>query len=100
MYTHIISSSSIDIIEGEIRSAQHEVLLETASLVLNGDPIARQLREPGRADDQTERNPGMKRTTRRRCAHHVRADRSSTSRPHPEVVFPYVQHGWSARIKR
>ena len=49
MYTHIISSSSIDIIEGEIRSAQHEVLLETASLVLSGDPIARQLR------DQAER---------------------------------------------
>ena len=37
---------AIDIIEGEIRSAQHEVLLEAAKLVLTGDPIeiARQLR--------------------------------------------------------
>jgi hypothetical protein len=38
---------AIDIIEGEIRSAQHEVLLEAARLVLTGEPveIARQLRE-------------------------------------------------------
>ena len=38
---------AIDIIEGEIRSAQHEVLLEAAKkMVLSGDPIeiARQLR--------------------------------------------------------
>ena len=38
---------AIEIIEAEIRSAQHEVLLEAAKLVLSGDPIAiaRQLRE-------------------------------------------------------
>jgi hypothetical protein len=38
---------AIDIIEGEIRSAQHEVLLEAAKLVLSGEAvdIARQLRE-------------------------------------------------------
>ena len=38
---------AIDIIEGEIRSAQHEVLLEAAKLVLSGEPIeiARQIRE-------------------------------------------------------
>ncbi len=38
---------AIDIIEGEIRSAQHEILLEAAKLVLTGEPIeiARQLRE-------------------------------------------------------
>ena len=37
---------AIDILEGEIRSAQHEVLLEAAKLVLTGEPIeiARQLR--------------------------------------------------------
>jgi hypothetical protein len=41
---------AVDIIEAEIRSAQHEVLLEAAKLVLSGDAvtIARQLR--GRAD--------------------------------------------------
>jgi hypothetical protein len=38
---------AIDIIAAEIRSAQHEVLLEAAKLVLSGEPtdIARQLRE-------------------------------------------------------
>jgi hypothetical protein len=38
---------AIDIIEGEIRSAQHEVLLEAAKLVLSGEAvdIARQLRD-------------------------------------------------------
>jgi len=38
---------AIDIIEGEIRSAQHEVLLDAARLVLTGEriAIARQLRE-------------------------------------------------------
>ena len=38
---------AIEIIESEIRSAQHEVLLEAAKLVLSGDAIeiARQLRE-------------------------------------------------------
>lgn len=42
---------AVQIIEAEIRSAQHEVLLEAAGLVLSGDPveIARQLR------DQAER---------------------------------------------
>ena len=36
-----------EIIEGEIRSAQHEVWLEAAKLVLTGEPIeiARRLRE-------------------------------------------------------
>jgi len=44
-------SLAIEIIEAEIRSAQHEVLLEAARLVLTGEPveIARQLR------DQAER---------------------------------------------
>ncbi len=39
--------SAVDIIEAEIRSAQHEVLLEAARLVLSGEPveIARRLRE-------------------------------------------------------
>jgi hypothetical protein len=38
---------AVDIIAAEIRSAQHEVLLEAAKLVLSGEPIdiARQLRE-------------------------------------------------------
>jgi hypothetical protein len=38
---------AIDIIEGEIRSAQQEAFLEAAKLVLTGDPIeiARQLHE-------------------------------------------------------
>ena len=38
---------AIEIIEGEIRSAQHEVLLEAARLVLSGESveIARQLRD-------------------------------------------------------
>lgn len=38
---------AIDVIEGEIRSAQHEVLLEAAKLVLSREPIeiARALRE-------------------------------------------------------
>ena len=38
---------AVEIIEAEIRSAQHEVLLEASRLVLTGDPIetARQLRE-------------------------------------------------------
>ena len=31
---------AVEIIEAEIRSAQHEVLLEAAKLVLSGDPIA------------------------------------------------------------
>lgn len=37
---------AIEIVEAEIRSAQHEVLLEAAKLVLSGEPIeiARQLR--------------------------------------------------------
>ena len=38
---------AIEMIEAEIRSAQHEVLLEAAKLVLSGDAIAiaRQLRD-------------------------------------------------------
>jgi len=38
---------AIEIIETEIRSAQHEMLLEAAKLVLSGEPveIARKLRE-------------------------------------------------------
>ena len=38
---------AVEIIEAEIRSAQHEVLLEAAKLVLSCEPIAiaRQLRE-------------------------------------------------------
>jgi hypothetical protein len=38
---------AIDIIEGEIHSAQHEILLEAAKLGLTGEPIeiARQLRD-------------------------------------------------------
>jgi hypothetical protein len=38
---------AIEIVEAEIRSAQYEVLLEAARLVLTGEPIeiARQLRE-------------------------------------------------------
>lgn len=38
---------AVEIIEAEIRSAQHEVLLDAARLVLSGDPveIARQLRD-------------------------------------------------------
>ena len=38
---------AIEIIEAEIRSAQHEVLLEAARLVLTGEPIeiARTLRD-------------------------------------------------------
>jgi hypothetical protein len=38
---------AIEIVEAEIRSAQHEVLLDAAKLVLTGDTIetARQLRE-------------------------------------------------------
>ena len=42
---------AVEIIEAEIRSAQHEVLLEAARLVLSGEPVefARQLR------DQAER---------------------------------------------
>ena len=42
---------AVEIVEAEIRSAQHEVLLEAARLVLSGEPVevARQLR------DQAER---------------------------------------------
>ena len=42
---------AVEIIEAEIRSAQHDVLLEAARLVLSGEPveIARRLR------DQAER---------------------------------------------
>jgi hypothetical protein len=38
---------AVQIIEAEIRSGQHEVLLEAAKLVLRGEPIeiARKLRE-------------------------------------------------------
>ena len=38
---------AIEIVEAEIRSAQHEVLLEAARLVLTAEPIeiARKLRE-------------------------------------------------------
>jgi len=38
---------AVEIIEAEIRSAQHELLLEAANLVLSGDPItvARQLHD-------------------------------------------------------
>jgi hypothetical protein len=38
---------AIEIVEAEIRSAQYEILLEAAKLVLSGDPIAiaRQLRD-------------------------------------------------------
>jgi len=43
---------AVEIIEAEIRSTVHEVLLDAARLVLSGDPveIARQLRPSG-ADD-------------------------------------------------
>ena len=47
---------AVEIIEGEIRSAQHEVLLEAAVLVLSGDPrrgLAASARA-GRADDPAE----------------------------------------------
>jgi hypothetical protein len=42
---------AVEIVEAEIRSAQHEILLEAARLVLSGEPveIARHLR------DQAER---------------------------------------------
>ena len=45
---------AVEIIEAEIRSAQHEVLLEAARLVLCGEPveIARRLR------DRAERTTG------------------------------------------
>jgi hypothetical protein len=38
---------AVEIIEAEIRSAQHEVLLDAAKLVLSGEPveIARKLRD-------------------------------------------------------
>ena len=38
---------AVEIIENEIRSAQHEMLLEAAKLVLSGEPveIARKLRD-------------------------------------------------------
>jgi len=38
---------AVEIIEAEIRAAQHEVLLDAARLVLSGEPIAiaRQLRD-------------------------------------------------------
>ena len=38
---------AIEIVEAEIRSAQHEVLVDAAKLVLTGEPveIARQLRK-------------------------------------------------------
>jgi hypothetical protein len=52
---------AVEIIEAEIRSAQHEVLLEAARLVLSGEPveIARQLR------DQAERTIRPQGTTPR-----------------------------------
>ena len=51
--------SAVEIIEAEIRSAQHEVLLEAAKLVLSGEPIeiARQLRDMA---EQTIRRTGSK----------------------------------------
>jgi hypothetical protein len=51
---------AIEIIEGEIRSAQQEVLLEAAKLVLTGEPIeiARQLRE--RAEQTIRPNGNQK----------------------------------------
>ena len=54
-------SLAVEIIEAEVRSAQHEVLLEAARLVLCGDSveIARQLR------DQAERTTRPQGTTPR-----------------------------------
>jgi hypothetical protein len=51
---------AVEIIEAEIRSAQHEVLLEAAKLVLSGEPIeiARQLRDRA-AHDQAEQVSDM-----------------------------------------
>ena len=45
---------AVEIIEAEIRSAQHEVWLEAAKLVLTREPveIARQFRQRAEADDQ------------------------------------------------
>jgi hypothetical protein len=50
-------SLAVEIVEAEIRSAQHEVLLEAARLVLSGEPveIARQLRDQA---DRTIRPQG------------------------------------------
>ena len=47
---------AVEIIEAEIRSAQHEVILEAARLVLTGEPIeiARHLRD--REDDTATGN--------------------------------------------
>jgi hypothetical protein len=53
---------AVEIIEAEIRSAQHEVWLEAAKLVLiDAEPveIARQLRDPCRTDHQTEIEPTL-----------------------------------------
>jgi len=48
---------AIEIIEAEIRSAQHEVWLDASRLVLTGDPIeiARQLRARGADDSAVNR---------------------------------------------
>ena len=50
---------AIEIVEAEIRSAQHEVLLDAAGLVLSGEPIeiARQLRDRA---ERTIRPPHMR----------------------------------------
>src|SRR5262249_34255971 len=47
---------AVEIIETEVRSAQHEVLLEAAKLVLSGEPIeiARQLRDRAETDHPAE----------------------------------------------
>ena len=46
---------AVEIVEAEIRSAQHEVLLEAARLVLSGEPVevARQLRDCTRGERST-----------------------------------------------
>ena len=47
---------AVEIIKAEIRSAQHELLLEAAQLVLSGDPIAiaPAVAPPGGANHQAE----------------------------------------------
>jgi hypothetical protein len=47
---------AVEIVEAEIRSAQHEVLLDAARLMLSGEPveIAQQLRD--RAEDSATAN--------------------------------------------
>ena len=49
---------ALEIVEAEIRSAQHEVLLDAARLMHSGEPIeiARQLRDRAEADDSATAN--------------------------------------------